>query len=454
MIGEGVGGHRDEGHRPAGRARLRQGHPGAGPGASTSGCRTSRPATCSGPPSATDRRSGSRRAATWTAASSCPTTSPSGCCSTGSPSAMRRRASILDGFPRNRAQAETLDQALREQGGQVELAVEIDVPAEELVHRLSGRWVCRDTGHVYNEASNPPRSAGKCDLDGSPLIQREDDKAETIRNRHGPDPDQPARRRRPLPGDRRAAPDRRRPADRPGHRRPAGVPADGVASRIRTRRRRGRPADMVTRKSAPRSPGCARPAASWPRSWRSSRSSSSPASSTGHLDRLAEAHIRKAGADAVVQGLSRDQPAPAIPGQPVHLHRRRDRPRHPGRADHPRRPDRVDRRRGHRRRLARRRRPDLLSSATPPPDVARAHRHDPRGDGGRHRRRRPGRPHRGHLGRGRGRRPSRRATASSASSSATASAPRCTRSRRSPTTAPAARAASWSRACAWPSSRC
>lgn len=90
---------------------------------------------------------------------------------------------VLDGFPRNRAQAETLDQVLRDQGGKVERAIEIDVPAEELVHRLSGRWVCRDNGHVYNEASNPPRSPGKCDLDGSPLIQREDDKAETIRNR-------------------------------------------------------------------------------------------------------------------------------------------------------------------------------------------------------------------------------------------------------------------------------
>jgi adenylate kinase len=90
---------------------------------------------------------------------------------------------VLDGFPRNRAQAETLDQVLRDQGGQVELAIEIDVPADELVHRLSGRWVCRDNGHVYNEASNPPRTPGKCDLDASPLIQREDDKAETIRNR-------------------------------------------------------------------------------------------------------------------------------------------------------------------------------------------------------------------------------------------------------------------------------
>ena len=90
---------------------------------------------------------------------------------------------VLDGFPRNRAQAETLDAALREQGEAVELAIEIGVPADELVRRLSGRWVCRESGHVYNENSNPPRAAGRCDLDGSPLVQREDDKAETIRNR-------------------------------------------------------------------------------------------------------------------------------------------------------------------------------------------------------------------------------------------------------------------------------
>lgn len=90
---------------------------------------------------------------------------------------------VLDGFPRNRAQAETLDAALAERGERVERAVSIEVPAEELVRRLSGRWVCRDSGHVYNESSNPPRTPGRCDLDGSPLIQREDDKAETIRNR-------------------------------------------------------------------------------------------------------------------------------------------------------------------------------------------------------------------------------------------------------------------------------
>lgn len=90
---------------------------------------------------------------------------------------------ILDGFPRNAAQAEALDRALAERESRVDLAVNIEVPSEELVERLSGRWVCREAGHVYNEASNPPRQPGICDIDGSPLVQREDDKAETIRAR-------------------------------------------------------------------------------------------------------------------------------------------------------------------------------------------------------------------------------------------------------------------------------
>jgi adenylate kinase len=90
---------------------------------------------------------------------------------------------ILDGFPRNRPQAETLDEALAARGSRVDLAVSIEVPADELVRRLSGRWVCRDSGHVYNETSNPPRTPGRCDLDDSVLIQRDDDKAETIRAR-------------------------------------------------------------------------------------------------------------------------------------------------------------------------------------------------------------------------------------------------------------------------------
>lgn len=90
---------------------------------------------------------------------------------------------ILDGFPRNRPQAETLDEALAARGSRVDLAVSIEVPADELVRRLSGRWVCQESGHVYNETTNPPRTPGRCDLDGSALVQRDDDKAETIRAR-------------------------------------------------------------------------------------------------------------------------------------------------------------------------------------------------------------------------------------------------------------------------------
>ena len=90
---------------------------------------------------------------------------------------------VLDGFPRNGAQAEILDQALDERGSKVDLAVNIDVPSEALVKRLSDRRVCLEAGHVYNESTNPPLQPGICDIDGSPLIQREDDKPETVRAR-------------------------------------------------------------------------------------------------------------------------------------------------------------------------------------------------------------------------------------------------------------------------------
>jgi adenylate kinase len=93
------------------------------------------------------------------------------------------RGVILDGFPRNRTQAESLDAALAERGSRVDRALQIDVPPEDLVVRLSGRWVCQASGHVYNESTNPPRTAGRCDLDGSPLVQREDDRTDTIRAR-------------------------------------------------------------------------------------------------------------------------------------------------------------------------------------------------------------------------------------------------------------------------------
>jgi adenylate kinase len=94
-----------------------------------------------------------------------------------------RAGVILDGFPRTVAQAEALDRALAEHGARVDHALEIDVPADDLVRRMSGRWICEANGHVYNAATHPPRVPGQCDLDGSPLIQRADDREETIRAR-------------------------------------------------------------------------------------------------------------------------------------------------------------------------------------------------------------------------------------------------------------------------------
>jgi len=94
-----------------------------------------------------------------------------------------RGGAVLDGFPRTRAQAQVLDEALDATGSHVDRALLIDVPAENLVRRLSGRWICQAAGHVYHATANPPRVEGVCDLDGSPLVQRTDDREETIRAR-------------------------------------------------------------------------------------------------------------------------------------------------------------------------------------------------------------------------------------------------------------------------------
>jgi adenylate kinase len=91
---------------------------------------------------------------------------------------------ILDGFPRTRAQAEALDKMLAKQGGSVAAALYIDVEREDLMKRLSGRWVCsKSSEHVYHETARPPVKPGVCDIDGAPLIQRDDDKPETIEAR-------------------------------------------------------------------------------------------------------------------------------------------------------------------------------------------------------------------------------------------------------------------------------
>ena len=93
------------------------------------------------------------------------------------------RGAVLDGFPRTPAQADALATMLSGFGGEVALVPYIAVPAQVLIERLSGRWSCRAAGHVYHEKYNPPKVAGKCDIDGSELYQRDDDKTETVARR-------------------------------------------------------------------------------------------------------------------------------------------------------------------------------------------------------------------------------------------------------------------------------
>lgn len=90
---------------------------------------------------------------------------------------------ILDGFPRTPAQADALKQMLAEFDGDVDYVPFISADEEVLVTRLSGRWTCRANGHVFHAIFNPPQQPGICDLDGSELYQREDDKAETVTRR-------------------------------------------------------------------------------------------------------------------------------------------------------------------------------------------------------------------------------------------------------------------------------
>ncbi len=90
---------------------------------------------------------------------------------------------LLDGFPRTRGQAEAFDAELERLGRRLTAAVLIDTPDEEVVRRLSGRRVCEAEGHLYHVEFDPPKQEGVCDQDGSPLFQRDDDNAETIRNR-------------------------------------------------------------------------------------------------------------------------------------------------------------------------------------------------------------------------------------------------------------------------------
>ncbi len=90
---------------------------------------------------------------------------------------------ILDGYPRTVAQAEYLDGLLHSMGRAIERVVSYEVAEEVLVERLSGRRSCPQCGAVYHVSENPPRRSGICDRDGAGLVQRDDDKPETVRRR-------------------------------------------------------------------------------------------------------------------------------------------------------------------------------------------------------------------------------------------------------------------------------
>lgn len=90
---------------------------------------------------------------------------------------------LLDGFPRTTVQAEALDQVLSKLGKKLDLALNISVPEEILMARMVGRVFCSSCKTVYNTVFNPTKIAGVCDKCGGELVQRADDKAETVENR-------------------------------------------------------------------------------------------------------------------------------------------------------------------------------------------------------------------------------------------------------------------------------
>jgi len=95
----------------------------------------------------------------------------------------RKDGALFDGFPRTLSQAEGLTDQLEKRSEHIVAVIEIEVPRDELIERLSGRRICPTSGTVYHIKFNPPKVAGICDKDGTPLIQREDDTPEAIARR-------------------------------------------------------------------------------------------------------------------------------------------------------------------------------------------------------------------------------------------------------------------------------
>ena len=90
---------------------------------------------------------------------------------------------VLDGFPRTIPQAKVLDEALAELGESIDYAIDVDVPDENIVQRMSGRRACLSCGATYHLEHVPPQKEGVCDKCGNELVLRDDDKADTVLNR-------------------------------------------------------------------------------------------------------------------------------------------------------------------------------------------------------------------------------------------------------------------------------
>ncbi len=94
-----------------------------------------------------------------------------------------RQGVMLDGFPRTLEQAKALDAALQKKGAQIDKVLLIEISDEEVLSRLSGRWLCQSCGAVYHERNSPPKQTGRCDRCGGELYQRDDDRRETALRR-------------------------------------------------------------------------------------------------------------------------------------------------------------------------------------------------------------------------------------------------------------------------------
>ena len=94
-----------------------------------------------------------------------------------------KKGFLLDGFPRTIDQAESLSQIMSELDRNIDAVINIEVPEEELMNRLTGRRICEKCGTTYHLVFNPPKVDGVCDIDGGKLYQRKDDNPETVSNR-------------------------------------------------------------------------------------------------------------------------------------------------------------------------------------------------------------------------------------------------------------------------------